>query len=115
MDPLVINMISKFIRDMGIIHFAYRCNREATLNSLLEIAIAKTGRTANRVHADDPEDPGELPIAVPDDDNFPPRRYPTTPHPTPQHRISKAASSQDRDCTGLDLLRTTDGVGKTED
>ena len=32
-----------------------------------------------RVHADDPEDPDDLPIASPDDDNFPPRPCQPTP------------------------------------
>ena len=51
MDPMVIGMVAKLIRDMGLVHFA-----------------PLTGRTRKRVYADDPEDPSALPIAEIDDD-----------------------------------------------
>ena len=55
-DPLVVKMVAKFIKDMGLVHFAYRCDREASLNAMLEEAISMSGRTGRRVHTDDPED-----------------------------------------------------------
>ena len=44
-DPLVIQRLARFIKEMGLVHFAYRCDREAALNSMLEDAIARAGRT----------------------------------------------------------------------
>ena len=32
-DALVISRISRFIREMGLVHFAYRCDRETALNA----------------------------------------------------------------------------------
>ena len=53
-DPSVVARISRFIREAGLVHFAYRCDREASLNNLVEEAIAKAGRTGKRVHTDQP-------------------------------------------------------------
>ena len=53
-DILVINRIVRFLKDMGLVHFAYRCDREVALNSLIEEACARTGRTGFHGKADGP-------------------------------------------------------------
>ena len=51
--PDVITHIARFIKEHGLVHFAYRCDREASLNSVVEEAIATSGRTAKRVYSED--------------------------------------------------------------
>ena len=46
---------------MGLVHFAYRCDREASLNTMVEEAIARTGRTGKRVFSDEPNDDADEP------------------------------------------------------
>ena len=57
----VIARVARFIKEMGLVHFAYRCDREASLNLLVEEAIARTGRTGKRVYTDDPDDDSDEP------------------------------------------------------
>ena len=52
--PDVIARVARFIREMGLVQCAYICDREASLNALVEEAIARTGRAAKRVYADEP-------------------------------------------------------------
>ena len=79
-DPLVIRMVTKFVRDMGLVHFAYRCDREAALNAMIEDAINKAGRTAQRVHSDDPAEDSEAPSAVAEEEEpDAPTHVPQTP------------------------------------
>ena len=67
--PDVVARVARFIRDMGLVHFAYKCDREASLNALVEEAISRTGRTGKRVYQDEPtEDPSQQ-IATEDDDD----------------------------------------------
>lgn len=68
MHTLVIFRVTRIIKEISLVHFAYRCDREASLNSLIEEAIAKAGRTGKRVYKDDPENESDYPIAIPDDD-----------------------------------------------
>ena len=79
-DPDVVRMVSKFIKDMGLVHFAYKCDREISLNSMIEEAISKTGRTGKRVHHDDPGDDPDNHV-VEDDEPDAPTNTPKIPTP----------------------------------
>ena len=68
LDPLVVSRISRFIREMGLVHFAYRCDREASLNAMLEEAISRTGRTGKRFSPDSSDNNFPFPVAVPEED-----------------------------------------------
>ena len=72
---------------MGLVRFAYRCDREASLNAMAEDAISKAGRTAKTVHSDSPEDL-EQPVAEeeePDSPTFNPQT-PSAPYFTGAER-----------------------------
>ena len=42
--PCVVVRIARFVKELGLVHFAYRCDREISLNTTIEEASAKTGR-----------------------------------------------------------------------
>ena len=67
-DPLVIQMMVRFIRDMGLVHFAYRNDREASFNAMIEEACARTGRTGRPVKNDNVDASFPYPVATEDDD-----------------------------------------------
>ena len=50
----VVSRVAFFIKDMGLIHFAYRSDREVAVRSLLEEACRFAGRTCAPVTSDDP-------------------------------------------------------------
>ena len=49
---MVVSRLARFIKEMWLIHVAYRCDREHSLNSLMEDAIATSGDLGKRVHDD---------------------------------------------------------------
>ena len=53
-EPLLVARVARFIREMGLVHFAYRCDREHSLNALVEQACAKAGRAGFAVTSDLP-------------------------------------------------------------
>lgn len=67
-DPDVVRRIVRFIRDAGLTHFAYRCDREAAITSMIDEAASVLGRSCKKVSSDtDPAD-FEYPLAVVEDD-----------------------------------------------
>ena len=55
-DPDVINMIVRFLRGVGMVRFAYSCDREKSLNAMTEKACTQSGR--HGTHADSEAVPG---------------------------------------------------------
>ena len=54
-DPLVIRRVAKFLHAVGLYHFAYRCDRGLSINSMIESACLEAGRRGFRVKTDDPD------------------------------------------------------------
>ena len=70
----MVHRIAQFLKDTGLIQFAYRCDREKAINSMLEAAILESARKGVRVKADDlmmPEDFPGFEIAQEDEDEPP--------------------------------------------
>ena len=63
-EPSVIRRSTRFVKETGLVHVAYRCDREAALNTALEAAIAASGRTATPVTTDDIEDASSFPVPI---------------------------------------------------
>ena len=51
--PDVITRLASFIREIGLLHFCYRSDREPAICSMIEDTCAKAGRTAHKVTRDD--------------------------------------------------------------
>ena len=65
---------------MGLVHFAYRCDREAALNAMVDDAIARAGRTGKRIYTDQPpDDIDESPTIAEEDEPDAPTYVPQTP------------------------------------
>ena len=64
-DPSVVSRMSRFIREMGLTHFAYRCDREASLNALFEEAISRAGRQGKKFNPETKDADFYLPVAEP--------------------------------------------------
>ena len=57
-DPPVVERVAKFLRDAGLVHFAYRSNRKPAIRALLEAACNKASRSKVRESANPtPADP----------------------------------------------------------
>ena len=69
-DPLVVARLCRFIMECGLLHFAYRSDREPAIVSLIQDACAMAGRNGVKVHAveDEASDPEveRARIAVPE-------------------------------------------------
>ena len=50
-DPLVVARLCRFIMECGLLHFAYRSDREPAIVSLIQDACAMAGRNGVHVHA----------------------------------------------------------------
>ena len=66
--PQVVRRLIKFIRDAGLTHFAYRCDREPASGSLVDEACAHLGRTSFKVKTDDIDANPKPPVAAFQDD-----------------------------------------------
>ena len=55
-EPSVVSRLALFIKEMGLIHFAYRSDREPTVKALIEEACRMAGRQAKPVTTDHPMD-----------------------------------------------------------
>ena len=49
----MVKRIVRFIRDAGLTHFAYRCDREAAINAMIDDACSQLGRIGKRISNDD--------------------------------------------------------------
>ena len=87
----VINMIVRVLRDMGLVRFAYRCDREKALNAMVEQACIQSGRMGS--HADSEEVPGTyyFPIAPIEDDES---DAPTAVAPIPKDLSTTVATPE---------------------
>ena len=69
-DPLVVSRLCRFIMECGLLHFAYRSDREPAIVSLIQDACAMAGRNGVKVHAVEDEAPEpevqQAKIAVPE-------------------------------------------------
>ena len=69
-DPLVVARLCRFITDCGLLHFAYRSDREPAIVSLIQDACALAGRNGVKIHAVEDESPEpdtvEAQVAVPE-------------------------------------------------
>ena len=52
-DPRVVARIARFIKDIGLTHFAYRSDREPSICAMFEDACAMSGRKGVKVNADE--------------------------------------------------------------
>ena len=68
MDPSVVSMIVKILRDVGLVHFAYRCDREKSLNAMIEQACIESGRRGSHDDSENVPSEFEYPVAPIDDD-----------------------------------------------
>ena len=50
-DPLVVARLCRFIQECGLLHFAYRSDREPSIVSLIQDACAMAGRNGVKIHA----------------------------------------------------------------
>ena len=50
-DPLVVARLCRFIQECGLLHFAYRSDREPAIVSLIQDACAMAGRNGVKIHA----------------------------------------------------------------
>ena len=55
-DPLVVNRIAKLITDCGLMHFAYRSDKEPAIISMIQEACALAGRKGVLVKSTDDAD-----------------------------------------------------------
>ena len=60
--------VARFIREAGLVHFAYRSDQESSLGSLLEEAIRLPGRTGVWTDTDIPAHSFEFPVPPLEDD-----------------------------------------------
>ena len=66
--PQVVQRIVKFIRDAGLTHFAYRCDREPAIGSLIDEACSVLGRSSFKVSTDQVDPAPKFPVAIAEDD-----------------------------------------------
>ena len=52
-EPTVVKRIVGFLRDSGLTHFAFRCDREASITAMLDEAVAILGRSYQRITNDE--------------------------------------------------------------
>ena len=81
-DQLVAARVARFIREAGLVHFAYRSDRELAITALLEEAIRISGRRGSPTASDAVPDHVDFPVApVDDDEPDAPTEVPKTPQP----------------------------------
>ena len=61
-DPRVVARIARFLKDIGLTHFAYRSDREPAISAMIEDACAQSGRKGTKLREDDDN------VAIADDD-----------------------------------------------
>ena len=69
-DPNVVKFVAKFLRVTGILKLAYRCDRELSLNAMLESAILDAAREGVKVYDDRGPDPSTFDVAQEEEDEF---------------------------------------------
>ena len=57
-DPHVINRLARFIKECGLLHFTFRSDREPAIVSMMEEAVALSGRRGTKDHVE--EAPGAV-------------------------------------------------------
>ena len=97
----LVHRIAQRLDDTGLLRFAYKCDREASINTMLEAACLESARKGVRVKSDDlmtPDDLQDLPIAQADDDDEPdvPRDVPLPQPDTPSDAPLPSSSSSSR-------------------
>ena len=81
-DPLVVKKLANFIRDSGLSHFVYRCDREHAIGSIIDESCSLLGRSAQKVTSDDDRKDLPFPVAVVEDDEpDAPTEVPKAPAP----------------------------------
>ena len=60
-DPLVVTHLARFIKDVGMTHFAYRSDREPAMMGSIEEACARTGHTGTPIKPTDASSDGGAP------------------------------------------------------
>ena len=86
LDQMVAARIARFIRDAGLVHFAYRSDREMAMTALLEEAIRLSGRRGVVTDTNEPPLQFDFPIAAADDDE------PDAPTQIPQRQPADATA-----------------------
>ena len=51
-DPLVVSRLTQFIKDSGLVHFAYRSDKGPAIVAMIEEACARAGRRCTPVTSD---------------------------------------------------------------
>ena len=67
-DPRVVARITRFIKEIGLTHFAYRSDREPAISATIEEACALSGR--KRINANGDEDTSDIAINPEDANEF---------------------------------------------
>ena len=52
-DPLVVTRLAKLITDCGLVHFAYRSDKDPAILSMIQEACGMAGRKGSHVKGDD--------------------------------------------------------------
>ena len=61
-DPLIVARLAQFMKDSGLVHFAYRSDKEPAIVAMLEEACARAGRRGVKVTTEEPTDLDDLPM-----------------------------------------------------
>ena len=66
-DPLVVRRVAQVLQSAGLFHFAYRCDKETAINSMIEPACLESGRKGFKVKTDDADTGVQEPEHIDDD------------------------------------------------
>ena len=76
----MVRRLVRFIRDAGLTHFAYRCDREASVTAMIDEACSILGRSCQKVTSESDPSSFQYPLAaVEDDEPDAPTEIPPTP------------------------------------
>ena len=74
-----------FIRDAGLTHFAYRCDREASINSMIDEACSVLGRSCKRIINDEEHRAAGYPLPLVEENE------PDAPTEVPRSELQSSA------------------------
>ena len=100
-EPLV-NGITRLLRDTGLIHFAYTCDRESSRLALLEAAIVTSNRKGVPVKTGDVAKPSEPPsLDIEDDEPDAPAAVPASSSQGPLVAVPELTHPGESQSNGL--------------
>ena len=97
-DPLVVARLTQFIKDSGLVHFAYRSDKEPAIVAMIEEACARAGRRGIKVTSEEDVAVEDLPdeVEVPEPPAINPLAIDSSQVAVPEHSHPGESQSNGR-------------------